>query len=189
MYIPLGKIPSSPEERQNLLALKDKMEEHLSSIEMTHVQQKIVDFLMCNKQYSSEEIETNVVFRVNLADTAFDVKADIILKIDGKRFMLLKCVMNSIESWERHSMAFGRVVESYQIPYALVTDGENARMLDVIKGMVIAEGLDSVPSAEKAREIICQSVFIPYQQERAEKEKRILYAFNSINCSTTICDT
>jgi hypothetical protein len=187
-YIPLGKIPTSPEERKDLLASRVAMEDHLSNLELTQVQRRVIEFLMAQKGYANDDIETNIDFRVDLPDASFNAKTDIVLKIDGKRFCIIKCVMSSLESWERHSIAFGRVVESYQIPYAIVTDSESARILDVVGGKLISDGLDAIPSKDYARKIIQQTVFSPYPQERAEKEKRILYAFDAIKCSTNLSD-
>ncbi|MEW6738766.1 MAG: type I restriction enzyme HsdR N-terminal domain-containing protein [Nitrospirota bacterium] len=188
-YIPLGKIPTSPEERRELLAKRVEMEEYLSHIELTQVQRRVIDFLISQKGYTNADIEANRDFRVDLPDASFNSRADIILKIDGKIFCVIRCVMSSLESWERHSIAFSRVVESYQIPYAIVTDSESARILDVVEGKLIAEGLDAMPSKEDAMKIVQQTAFSSYPQERAEKEKRILYAFDAIKCSTSLADS
>lgn len=187
-YIPLGKIPASTEERKELLAKREAMEEHLSNLELTQVQRRVIEFLMAQKGYANADIETNIDFRVDLPETSFNARADIVLKTDGKRFCIIKCVMSSPESWERHSIAFGRVVESYQIPYAVVTDSESARILDVVGGKLVSEGIDSIPSKEQAIQIIQQTALCSYSQERTEKEKRILYAFDAIKCSVNLSD-
>ncbi|OGW19141.1 MAG: hypothetical protein A2077_05750 [Nitrospirae bacterium GWC2_46_6] len=181
-YIPLGKIPSSPEERKELLAEKVRMDERLSGLELTHVQRRVVEFLISAKGYTGDDIETNKDFKVDLPDASFNTRADIAINADDKIICVIKCVMSSLESWERHSMALCRIVEAYQIPYAIVTDGEHARILDVINGKLIAEGLDSIPSREEAQRTAKETVFSPYSPEKAEKEKRILHAFDAITC-------
>lgn len=185
-YIPLGKIPISPEERQKLLAQRVEMEEYLLQFELTQVQRRVIEFLISAKGYAKDDIEVNKDFMVELPGVSFNARADIVLKIDGKRFCIIKCVMSSLESWERHSIAFGRVVEPYQIPYAIVTDSEYARMLNVVNGELISEGMDAIPSKEEAERIIRETSFSPYPQDKAEKEKRILYAFEAIKCSTNL---
>jgi hypothetical protein len=165
------------------------MEDYLNSLELTHVQRRVVDFLISQKEYTQEDIEANKEFKVTMQDTSFNVKTDVALKVDGVIFMILKCVMNSMESWERYSLAFCRVVESYQIPYAAVTDGEAVRMLDIVKGGVTPGGLDSIPSRQDALRIIKDTALCPYADERCEKEKRILYAFDAIKCSTNLSES
>ncbi|MBI3592345.1 MAG: type I restriction enzyme HsdR N-terminal domain-containing protein, partial [Nitrospirae bacterium] len=142
----LGKIPQSPDERSRLLGKRVEMEEHLSNLELTQVQKRVIEFLISQKGYAENDIEANKEFKIQLPDTSFNVTADVVLKVGGKSFLVVKCVMSSMESWERHSIAFCRVVEPYQIPYAAVTDSEHARLIEVAGGKVIAEGLDSIPS-------------------------------------------
>ncbi len=188
-YIPLGKIPASSEERKELLAKQVETEEFLSNLELTHIQRIVVEFLHLQKGYCNEHIEINRDFKVELANSFFNVKADIALKIDRHIFCIIKCAVNSLESWERHSIAFCRVVESYQIPYAVITDGETARLIDVVKGEILSEGLDSIISKDDALKIIKNITFQTYPEQRAEREKRILYAFDAIKCSVDFCET
>ncbi len=67
-YIPLGKIPASPEERKELLARRVEMEDYLLHVELTQVQRRVIDFLISRKGYSNVDIETNRDFRVELPD-------------------------------------------------------------------------------------------------------------------------
>jgi hypothetical protein len=182
IYISLGKIPKSAEERKELLEKKIAMEESFLNNELNYIQKKIINFLISEKGYLKDDIETNVCFKINLPDVSFDVIADIILKIGNKRFCFIKCAMNSLESWERHSIAFCRVADQYWIPFAIVTDGENLRILDSTDGRLVAEGLDSILSKKDAEEIVKKMSFDFYPSDKSEKEKRILYAFDAIRC-------
>ncbi|HKN18480.1 MAG TPA: hypothetical protein VJW95_01685, partial [Dissulfurispiraceae bacterium] len=125
-------------------------------------------------------------FTVELPGCAFVVRADIIVKTGGKRFFLIKCVMSSMESWERHSVAFGRVADVYQIPYAVITDSADARIIATADGTLFAQGLDAIPSKQEAEHMQGETTFNSCPSERVEKEKRILYAFEAIKCSNTL---
>ncbi|HEX8949173.1 MAG TPA: type I restriction enzyme HsdR N-terminal domain-containing protein [Dissulfurispiraceae bacterium] len=159
------------------------MEDRLAGLEMTQVQRRVVEFLVSQRGYAYEELEADREFVVDLPEKSFKVKADIALKVGGVRLFIVKCVMNSMESWERHSIAFCRVADSCQIPYAVVTDSENARLIDAAKGKVISEGLEAIPSRQEAGEMAKGFVPSPYPAERCEKEKRILHAFDAIKCA------
>ena len=190
-YIPLGKIPKSPEERTQLLAKQVETEEYLSQVELTHIQRLVIDFLISKKGYLAEDIEINRFFNITLPDICFNVNADVVVKSNEKRLLVIKCAINSLESWERHSIAFGRAAGHYQIPYAIVTDGKIARLLDVTKGQLIASGgIDELmPSKEKIQKMAEEVIFMPYSENRSEKEKRILYAFDAIRYSVSFCET
>ena len=187
-YIMLGKIPKSPEERKALIGKRVEQEEHLSDFGMTQVQSRLIEFLTSEKGYSEKDLELNKVYNVVLSDgiteNSFNVKADIVVRLNNTSLFIVKCVMSSMESWERHSAAFCRVVEPNQVPYAVVTDGEDARMIDAVSGKLLSLGLDSIPSKDEALVLLKQTVFCPFSRERCEKEKRILHAFDAITCST-----
>jgi hypothetical protein len=185
-YIPLGKIPQTLEERQELLAKRAEMEDRQEASQLTHVQRRVVDFLLNEKGYLRDEIKTNAVFKVELPDSCFEVKADIAVNLNDKFIFVIKCIMSSIESWERHAIAFGRVAAPYQIPYAIVTDGDDAKIIDVIKGKSVSAGLDAIPSKSDLLNMLKETAFAPYPPERTDREKMILHAFDAITCSTTI---
>ncbi len=185
-YITLGKAPESPEERAALLAKKVQMEEYMAGLQLTQVQKRMVEFLISRKGYGEDDLEINQDFTVELPGCSFVVRADIIVKIEGKRLFTVKCVMGSMESWERHSVAFGRVADVYQIPYAVITDGEDARMIATADGTLVAQGLDAIPLRQEAERMQGETTFNTCPSERVEKEKRILYAFEAIKCSNTL---
>jgi len=184
-YITLGKAPESPEERALLLAKKEQMEEYMAGLQLTQVQKGMVEFLISRKGYSEDDLEINQDFSIELPGCSFVVRADIVVKMEGKRFFTVKCVMGSMESWERHSVALGRVADVYQIPYAVITDGEDARIIATADGSLVAQGFDAVPSRQEAERLKGETAFIACPPERVEKEKRILYAFEAIKCSNT----
>lgn len=185
-YIELGKAPESPEERALLLAKKAHMEEYMAGLQLTQAQKRMVDFLISQKGYGENDLEINQDFNFELPGCSFVVRADIIIRIEGKRLFTVKCVMSSMESWERHSVAFGRVADEYQIPYAVITDSEDARIIATADGTLVGQGLEAIPSRQEAERIRGETKFNIYPSERVEKEKRILYAFEAIKCTNTL---
>lgn len=159
------------------------MDEYISGLQLTQVQRKIVEFLISDKGYRENDLEVNRDFSIQMPECPFNVRADIIIKIHGKRFFIVKCVMGSMESWERHSVAFGRVADNYQIPYAVITTGDDARLLCTVDGSLVAEGLKAIPSRQDAERMCGETMPNVFPSDRAEKEKRILYAFEAIKCN------
>jgi hypothetical protein len=98
--------------------------------------------------------------------------------------MVIQCSSGSLEAWERYVTAFARVVKDYQIPYAVVTDGDKARIIDVLTGTLIGESLGQLLNREEALNKMKDFKKVPYPINRLEKEKRIVYAFESIKCPT-----
>lgn len=186
-YIYLGNIPSSPEERQRLLAEREAREALAARAQLTQVQQRVLELLTGQKGYALEDIEVNKEFTVEVPEGSFSAATDFILLSGDKRFMAITCIMSSPESWERRTVAFCRVAGPCQIPWAVVTDSESARMLNALTGTVLSEGsegMEVIPSKEEAARLVIGTAFVPYPSERAEREKRILYAFEAIKCGS-----
>jgi hypothetical protein len=178
----LDRIPGSPEDRNRLIGQKVKEEDDLSLMGLPMLQRSVVAFLLSRKGYSPEEMDLGKVFSINLPEGQFPVTADIIVTIEGRPFLYVKCAMSSIESWERHSFAFCRIAGPSQIPYALVTDGETARLLDIMNCSSSVGGFEIIPSRDEAVLLLKDIPAASYPPEKTEREKRILHAFDAITC-------
>ncbi len=151
------------------------------------IRQRIELFLIEEKGYSKQDIEVDREFEVVIDKEIHRSKVDLIVNVEGKRFMIVKCVRGSLVSREREVLSCARILDSYQIPFAAVTNGEDAEVLDTLSGEVIGNGLESIPSKAKALEAIKQIKFEKLQEKRIEKEKRIFLAFDAIKCPSK-CD-
>ncbi len=185
-FIPLRRAPRTREERQELLAEEVAKEERLSNMGIAHVRKAVVDYLVSFKGYDGKDIELEKEFQINHAASAFTIKADIVVKLKDKAFLLVKCAMSSPESWERYAVACCRVSCSEVIPFCLVTDGEFAHLIDTQTGKPIADKFENLPSKQEALEMINQISFAPFPCDKAEKEKRILFAFEGISCNAEL---
>lgn len=182
--IPLGRIPRSREDREALISDEVAREERLANMGIDRVRAMIVDYLISDKGYLKEEIETMKEFRVELNDASFTVTADIVIKVDGRGFLLVKCAMSSPESWERFTIALCRVACAEMIPFCLVTDGEFVRLVNVRTGEAVCEDFTKLPSRQEAAGLIGEISKTPFACAKPEKEKRILFAFSGIGCHT-----
>ena len=170
-------------DRRKLVEEKIRKAEAEALTSLASIRRAVKDLLIHEKGYGDEDIEVDAEFRVIVDNRETPVSVDYILNVRGRRFMIIKCSPGAVESRERHLVSFARVVDAYQIPFAVVTDGVHARILDALKGKVIAEGLDSLPDRRQAVEMMKTVELRPYPAERMEKEKRILVAFESIKCT------
>ena len=161
-----------------------KADEQLETMQVSSIKQKVWDLLIKEKQFKIEEIETDPEFRVTLGNREITVSVDFVVNLSSASFMVIQCKAASIESWERYVTSFARVVKDYQIPYAVVTDGENARIIDVLAGKLIGEGLGELFNQQEALNKMKDFKKIPCPVNRLEKEKRIVYAFEGIKCPT-----
>lgn len=170
-------------DRKKLIEEQIKKTEETAIMGLSLIRQVVREFLVSGKGYTDEDIETDRSFEVVLDNKSEFASVDYIITINGRRFIAIKCSPGALESRERHLVSFSRVAERYRIPFAMVTDGARARLLDTATGKPVSEGLESIPDKKRAKEMIESMKFAPCPAERVEKEKRILLAFDAISCT------
>nr|HID59621.1 hypothetical protein [Desulfobacterales bacterium] len=143
--------------------------------------QRVERFLVENRGYSKEDIEVDADIVFNIGDEQVRSNVDLVVRVQGKRFMVLRCVPGSLVSRERETLASARLLDSYQIPFSVVTDGKDAELLDTITGKVIASGMEAIPSKEEAIRRINEIDFLPFPKERLEREKIIFRSYDEMN--------
>lgn len=183
MEIPLNKSPESPEEREALIGGIVKEQEEIFAQSIGYIQRLVIDKLL-QLDYKLSDIEINKSYHVVVSEKEeFTTYVDILIVLEGKTLMAIKCTPASIDSWQRFMFAFCRVVEPYQIPYAFITDGQDGRLINILSGEVL-ETMD-IPSRQELLSRISNIEFIPYDEIKLPKERRILYAFDAIKCCPT----
>ena len=145
---------------------------------------KMVAYLLQEKKgYAAGDIRSGIAFEVKLGQETAWSSADFLVSADGRTGMLIKCAAGSLSSRERQVVAAARVIVSPPVPVAVVADPVNAVVLDVSTGKVIGEDFGAIPVKDQLRKILQEAVMQPLSPERLEKEKRILLAFDAIQCS------
>ena len=142
------------------------------------VRQKIARFMVEEKGYSKKDIEVGREIPLNVDGDRGTVRVDFVIRIDGKALAIIIFGPGSLVTRERSTLAAARLIESYAVPFAVVTNGEDAEVMETKSGHVIAQGLEAVPSKQEAVERIRTLTFEKVPGKRLEKEKRILYVFD-----------
>jgi hypothetical protein len=172
------------DDREKLIEGLIKAEEEIEIMQLGGIKQKVWEFLIKERQFKSEEIDIDPQFKLVLSDCEVTISVDFAVNLPSTSIMLIQCRSTAIESWERYVTSLARVIKNYQIPYAVVTDGENARIIDVHTGRLIGESLGELFNRQESLNKMKDFKKIPYPVNRLEREKRIVYAFESIKCPT-----
>jgi len=143
--------------------------------------QKVERFLVENRGYAKEDVEVDVGIELDVAGEIYRSAIDLVVSTGGRRFMAIKCAAGSLGSREREILSVSRLLESYQMSYAVVSDGKNAIVLDAISGKKIGQGLDAVPTKALAEKKLAEEPLIPLAENRREKEKLIFRTYDSSN--------
>ena len=145
--------------------------------------QKLAQLLVEEKGFAKSAIEMRRRIETLFASQFVASKIDIVVSIAGQRVMILRYGPGSLVTRERPALAAARVLEENQmIPLAVVTNGEDAELLDTRTGKVLATGLGAIPTREAVVALLPGLDFRPVAPERREPELRILNAFDVETC-------
>ena len=152
--------------------------------------QKIARLLINNKGYQKYDIQPRKELPVQAGENRAVIKIDFLINLLDKVCMIVKFGPGSIVTRRRPLLAASRILAPYQIPIAVVTNGEDAEVLEGASGRVMSHGLETIPSREQLIEIMRADHFNRISAVRAEMESRILYCYEvdgSCPCDENVC--
>ena len=154
-----------------------------ATIDDTHderYRQKVARFLVEKKGYLKNDIASNIRLPISTDGNNAEVRIDFVVSVDQKTIMIIRYAPGSLVTRERPSVAAARLIESYEVPVTVVTNGQDAEIIDTPSGRVIAHGFDGIPSRKDVPAIIDGTEFQSIPAKQAEKEARILYVFDVV---------
>ncbi|MBI9076332.1 MAG: type I restriction enzyme HsdR N-terminal domain-containing protein [Desulfatibacillum sp.] len=150
--------------------------------------QQIARFLVEKKGYAREDITPRVGLLAKAGDKTRLLTVDLAVTRDHKTAMILRYAPGSLVTRHRPCLAASRLLEPYQIPVVVVTNGEDAQVLDGETGKVLGEGLESVPDAVALKQLVQSAAFAPIDDKRREMESRIIYTYEAVGaCNCDVC--
>ena len=145
--------------------------------------QKLARLLVEEKGFAKSELTMRRRIETLFAKQFVASKIDIVVSIGDQRVLVLRYGPGSLVTRERPAIAAARVLEENQlIPLAVVTNGEDAELLDARTGKVLETGLGAIPTREAVVALLPTLDFRPVAPERREPELRILNAFDVESC-------
>jgi hypothetical protein len=144
--------------------------------------QKLARLLIFEKAYHKSEVEPRHILQVAAGNKNATAPIDFLIHLSGRIGMLIKFGPGSLVTRRRPTLAASRLVAAYQVPVAVVTNGEDAEVLDASNGTVIACGLESIPDRQRLLGIISVASFGPIPFKRREMEARIFFAYEVDGC-------
>ncbi len=143
--------------------------------------QAVEKYLVEEKGYLPTDIEVDAKVTLTIGGKPYRTAVDLVVSAGGKRVMAIKCAAGSLGSREREIIAAARLIADHQLPYAVVSDGATATLLDTVRGKKAGKGMDAIPSKEEAEAHLANTPRIPYPEERQEREKIIFRTYDSMN--------
>jgi hypothetical protein len=145
--------------------------------------QQISRFLVEKKGFKKSDLEMRRKIETLFAGQFVVSLIDTVIMIDARRLVVVRYGPGSLVSRERPALAAARVLDpDHIIPLTIVTNGEDAEILDTPSGKVIGQGLDAFPDRQQVLKLAEADPVPGPDEDRREKELRILNAFDLEIC-------
>jgi hypothetical protein len=152
--------------------------------------QNIARLLVNQKGYAKKDIEPRKALIVQADEKKAVLKIDFIITLSGHVAMVVKYGPGSLVTRRRAVLAVSRLVAPYQVPVAVITNGQDAEIISGPSGEVIDTGLESIPSKPDLARQVSNKNWGVITAHQAEMESRILYCYevdDSCECDDDIC--
>ena len=152
--------------------------------------QEIARLLVNQKGFRKSEIAPRHKLEINAGDKCATLWISYIVSLKQSPAMVIHYGPGSLVTRHRPALAMSRLAGSYQIPRVVITNGEQADILDGDTGSIIASGLDQIPSRDQLAAIAELKKRRPIDPHRREMEARILMAFeidDRCPCDDNVC--
>jgi hypothetical protein len=144
------------------------------------IRERVLQVLIHGKGFRMEDLEVDQPYEFRAGGDVFQSRASIIIRLEGRRVVLIKCGAGSILARERPSLSLARLLDAAQIPLTVVTNSEDATLLNTVNGETLECGLGAIPTKTQLLERLKDLEFIPLPEKRREMERRILSAFEAL---------
>lgn len=145
------------------------------------IRQRVEKYLVEKKGYRKEDIVVGADIEIDIDGNRYASQLDLVVSIEKKGCMVIKCAAGSLESREREVISAARIFASRPLPLAVVSDSKTAVVYDTVSGKKIGEEMDCIPSPSEAAAIL--SGFQPAEtsDKKKQRERMVFRSYDSMN--------
>ncbi|NOX34041.1 MAG: type I restriction enzyme HsdR N-terminal domain-containing protein [Deltaproteobacteria bacterium] len=152
--------------------------------------QKIAKKLVSGCGFKKNDIKNNINLKVAAGNRKAAIKVDFLVKYREKIIIIIKFAPGSLVTRRLSTLALSRIIKPYQIPIVIITNGEDAEIMDGSSGKVIATGLENLPGKEHIKENMDSFLFNTIEKLKFDQASRIAYACEidgACPCDSDVC--
>jgi hypothetical protein len=143
--------------------------------------QRVERYLVEEKGYRREEILVDAPIAVDIDGETYRSTVDLVVRIDARPLIAVKCAAGSLGSREREIVSAARLLTDSPLPLAVVSDGSDAIVLDGGSGKKRGSGLAAIPSREEAVIMARADPLPPVPPNRLARVKLVFRSYDSMN--------
>lgn len=143
--------------------------------------QQVERYLVEAKGYRPEDVIVDAPIDVEIDGEVYRSTVDLIVQIDNRPVMAVKCAAGSLGSREREIVSAARLYREAVLPLAVVSDGSDATVLKGATGKQTGQGLEAIPSRSEAVKLSQAAPSPAVPPERLAREKLVFRSYDSMN--------
>jgi hypothetical protein len=143
--------------------------------------QQVERYLIEVKGYRREDVIVDAPIDVEIEGDVYRSSVDLIIKIENRPLMAVKCAAGSLGSREREIVSAARLYGTSPLPLAVVSDGSDATVLDAATGKKTGDGLAAIPTRDEAVILSQTDPLPPVAPDRLVRERLVFRSYDSMN--------
>jgi len=147
------------------------------------IRRKVIEALT-KAGYDEGSMKQEESFVLTTEEGELRIPIEVLVYVDDRPALLVKCVRGNMATRERPSLALARLLTERLIPFAIVATEREAVVFDTITGKTVGRGYGAFPSPNKAEQRLQDSSAVQIPPAQREREKRILHTYYHLRCTT-----
>ena len=143
--------------------------------------QRVERYLVEERGYRREEILVDAPIAVDIDGEAYRSTVDLVVRIDERPLIAIKCAAGSLGSREREIVSAARLIAASPLPLAVVSDGSDATVLDGGSGKAKGSGMAAIPSRDEALVMAKADPLPPVPADRLARVKLVFRSYDAMN--------
>ncbi|WP_417913842.1 type I restriction enzyme HsdR N-terminal domain-containing protein [Candidatus Electronema sp. JM] len=158
--------------------------EELPDTDDERFRQQLARLLVEERGFAKKELEPRLAIETLFGTTFVRSLIDLTVSVNGQRLFVLRYGPGSLVTREKPAVAAARVLDATCcIPLAVVTNGQDAELLETHSGKVLASGMAAIPSRAQAAELLAaHPPRPPLTGPERERNLRVLNVFDLEIC-------
>ncbi|MEW5912052.1 MAG: type I restriction enzyme HsdR N-terminal domain-containing protein [Thermodesulfobacteriota bacterium] len=141
-----------------------------------------IEALLLRLGYERAQVTVDAQREIAAEGGRLRVLADLLVHSQGRPALVLRCARGSLVTREKEALALARLLHEPWVPLAVVTNGQEAELLEVASGRVLAQGLAAIPGPpELAARLAAAPPHHPTPKE-TQQAARVYAAFSGFHC-------
>lgn len=159
--------------------LKDYISgEEIEETTYEEFRQGLAKLMVEEKGFPKERLKTKEAISYEIDGEKFSRVIDLVAVDDnGRPLMVILFCAGRVGSYERESVSAARLIPGGPAPYALVTDTQDAALMDAKTNECVKTGMAAVPHWDELLEMARGKKMPPLDEKRKAMEERVFHAY------------